>query len=66
VLDFDRLLTTAVEQRASDVDLKVGARPWLRVDGALIEAPFDTVEPADTDAAATRLLGAAGPRRWPA
>jgi twitching motility protein PilT len=60
VLDLDRLLTTAVEQRASDVHLKVGARPWLRVDGALVEAPFDTVEPADTDGAAARLLGAGG------
>ncbi len=60
MLDLDRLLTTAVEQRASDVHLKVGARPWLRVDGALVEAPFDTIEPADTDEAATRLLGADG------
>jgi len=56
VLDLDRLLRTAVEQRASDLHLKVGTRPWLRVDGALVETPFDTVEPADTEQAAARLL----------
>jgi twitching motility protein PilT len=60
MLDLDRLLAAAVEQRASDVHLKAGARPWLRVDGTLVEAPFDTLEPGDTDQAATRLLGAAG------
>lgn len=60
MLDLDRLLSTTVEQRASDLHLKVGARPWLRVDGALVEAPFDTLEPADTDSAAARLLGVAG------
>ncbi len=56
MLDLDRLLRTAVEQRASDLHLKVGTRPWLRVDGALVETPFDTVEPGDTEQAAARLL----------
>jgi twitching motility protein PilT len=56
MLDVDQLLRVAVEQRASDVHLKVGARPWLRVDGALVEAPLDTLEPADTEQAASRLL----------
>jgi twitching motility protein PilT len=59
VLDLDQLLRVAVEQRASDLHLKVGARPWLRVDGALVEAPFDTLEPTDTEAAAGRLLSPA-------
>jgi twitching motility protein PilT len=59
VLDLDRLLRTAVEQRASDLHLKVGTRPWLRVDGALVEAPFDTLEPNDTEEAAARLLSPA-------
>jgi twitching motility protein PilT len=49
VLDLDRLLRFAVEQGASDVHVKVGARPRLRIDGRLREAPFDTVEPADTE-----------------
>ncbi len=56
MLDVDRLLRLAVEQRASDVHLKVGSRPWLRVDGALVEASGEVLEPDDTDRAATRLL----------
>ena len=39
MLDLDRLLRFAVEQGASDVHVKVGARPRLRVDGRLREAP---------------------------
>jgi len=58
VLDLDRLLRAAVDQRASDLHLKVGTRPWLRVDGTLVETPFDTVEPGDTEQAAARLLSA--------
>ncbi len=54
MLDLDRLLRFAVEQSASDVHVKVGARPRLRVDGRLREGPFDTVEPTDTE----RLLAA--------
>ncbi len=49
VLELDLLLRCAVEQGASDVHVKVGARPRLRVDGALREAPFETVEPEDTE-----------------
>jgi twitching motility protein PilT len=49
VLDFDGLLRFAVEHGASDIHVKVGARPRLRIDGRLREAPFDTVEPADTE-----------------
>jgi len=56
VLDVDRLLHLAVDQRASDVHLKVGSRPWLRVDGALVEASSEVLEPDDTDRAASRLL----------
>jgi twitching motility protein PilT len=48
-LDLDGLLRFAVEQGASDVHLKVGSRPRLRVDGRLREGPFDTVEPTDTE-----------------
>lgn len=59
MLDLDRLLRVAVDQRASDVHLKVGARPHLRVDGALVETPLDLLEPADTAAAAKALLGEA-------
>ena len=62
MLDLDRLLRFAVEQGASDVHLKVGSRPRLRVDGRLREAPFDTVEPADTERLAARR---SCPRRAP-
>ena len=59
VLDLDQLLRLAVEQRASDVHLKVGARPHLRIDGALGATALDVLEPTDTEAAARALLGAA-------
>jgi len=62
MLDLDQLLRLAVEQRASDVHVKVGARPRLRVDGELREAPLDVVEPADTEQAVRRLLGHAAVR----
>ncbi len=56
MLDLDALLRHAVESRASDVHLKVGARPFLRVDGQLGEAPFETVGPSDTDGIVNGLL----------
>jgi twitching motility protein PilT len=62
VLDLDRLLRLAVEQRASDVHVKVGVRPRLRVDGSLREAPLDVVEPADAEQAVRQLLGHAAIR----
>jgi twitching motility protein PilT len=59
VLDLDQLLRFAVEQGASDVHVKVGARPRLRIDGHLREAPFDTVEPGDTERIAAAVMPAA-------
>ena len=56
MLDLDGLLRFAVEQGASDVHVKVGSRPRLRVDGRLREAPFDTVEPADTERVAAAVI----------
>jgi twitching motility protein PilT len=57
MLDLDALLRLAVEERASDVHLKVGSRPHLRVDGVLIETSLDVLDPVDTGRAAQRLLG---------
>jgi twitching motility protein PilT len=57
-LDLERLLRLAVEERASDVHLKVGARPHVRVDGLLREAPLDVIEPEDADRVVARLLPA--------
>jgi twitching motility protein PilT len=56
MLDLDRLLRFAVDQGASDVHVKVGARPRLRIDGRLREAPFDTVEPSDAEACAAAIM----------
>src|SRR5215207_1293482 len=56
VLDLDGLLRFAVELGASDVHLKVGSRPRLRVDGRLREGPFDTVEPTDTEHLAAAVI----------
>jgi twitching motility protein PilT len=55
-VELDQLLAYAVEQSASDVHVKVGSRPRLRVDGRLREAPFDTVEPADTERIAAAII----------
>jgi twitching motility protein PilT len=60
MLDLDQLLQYAVEQRASDIHLKVGSRPFLRVDGALLVTPFEVVEPDETERIA---LGIMPPRR---
>lgn len=60
MLDLDQLLQHAVEQRASDVHVKVGSRPFLRVDGVLRQTPFDVVEPEETERIA---LGIMPPRR---
>jgi twitching motility protein PilT len=56
MLDLDRLLRFAVEQGASDVHVKVGARPRLRIDGRLREAPFDTVEPNEAEECALAIM----------
>src|SRR5262249_2597308 len=42
---------------ASDIHVKVGSRPHLRVDGVLSESEFETVEPGDTE----RILAAVMP-----
>ena len=59
MLDLDQLLRFAVEQGSSDVHVKVGSRPRLRIDGHLSEAAFDTVEPADTERVAVAIMSPA-------
>jgi twitching motility protein PilT len=60
MLDLDQLLQHAVEQRASDIHVKVGSRPFLRVDGSLRPTQFEVVEPEETERIA---LGIMPPRR---
>jgi twitching motility protein PilT len=56
VLDLDQLLRHAVEQRASDIHLKVGSRPMLRIDGVLRETTFDLVEPEEAERVAMAIM----------
>ena len=46
----------AVETGASDLHLKVGNVPFIRVDGALQPTEFDEMAPADTQAVANELM----------
>lgn len=56
MLDLDQLLRHAVDHGASDVHMKVGSPPYIRVDGHLDEAPFDTMTPADTERVAFAIM----------
>jgi len=56
VLELNELLHYAVEQRASDLHLKAGGRPHIRVDGHLQETEFDVLTPADTERIAAAVL----------
>jgi twitching motility protein PilT len=49
VIDLDQLLRYAVERGASDVHIKVGSTPYIRIDGRLRQSTFDVVGPADTE-----------------
>ena len=56
MLDLDALLRYTVEHAGSDLHVKVGSPPHVRVDGHLLAAPFDTVTPADTERMAFAVL----------
>jgi twitching motility protein PilT len=56
VLELDELLRDAVDKRASDLHVKVGSRPYLRIDGRLEETRFDVVTAADTERAAFAIM----------
>ena len=49
VLELDDLLRFTMEHRGSDLHLKAGSPPYVRVDGRLVAAPFDPVTPEDTE-----------------
>ena len=50
MLDLNDLLRHMVEQRGSDLHVKVGSVPYVRIDGRLTVTPFDKAAPADTEA----------------
>src|SRR5579885_2079776 len=56
VLDLNDLLQFTVEHRGSDLHLKVGSPPHVRVDGHLMVTSFDAVTPADTEKIAFSIL----------
>jgi len=64
MLDLDQLLAHAVEQRASDIHVKVGSRPFLRVDGVLRQTPFEVVEPDETERIALGIMPARRAERF--
>jgi twitching motility protein PilT len=55
VLDLGELLRFTMEHRGSDLHLKVGSSPYIRVDGRLAPAPFDPVAPEDTERIAAEI-----------
>jgi twitching motility protein PilT len=56
MLDLNELLRYTVEQRGSDLHIKVGSTPYVRIDGHLTPAPFPFVTPADTERMAFSIL----------
>ncbi len=55
-IEVKDLLRYTVEMGASDLHLKAGNVPFVRVDGDLMPAPFGTLEPDDTEEAAKALM----------
>jgi twitching motility protein PilT len=55
-VDVTDLLRYAVEAGASDLHLKAGNVPFIRVDGALEPAPYPALSPEDTIGAAVALM----------
>ena len=55
-MDVTQLLRYAVEVGASDLHLKVGNVPFVRVDGELQPAPYPALSANDTVGAAVALM----------
>jgi len=56
MLELDELLRCAKERHASDLHLKAGSRPHVRVNGQLEQTVFDVLGPADTERLALAVL----------
>src|SRR5881392_1966340 len=60
-IDFERLLVTGVERGASDLHLKAGAPPILRIHGRLMpQGDFGVITAEDMDRLARKMLA----ERW--
>lgn len=56
-IDIDALLKKAVQMKASDLHIKAGNYPIVRINGALLEAPDENrLTPEDTSAIALKVL----------
>jgi twitching motility protein PilT len=55
-MNIDELLRHTVERGASDLHLKVGNVPFVRVDGDLIPTTYDVLQPQDTVAFANAVM----------
>lgn len=58
-MDLTELLRHLVERQGSDLHVKVGARPHVRVAGLLEPTPFEEPSPADIEAMVAAMLPAA-------
>ena len=56
MLDLDQLLKYAVDRRASDVHIKVGSPPFIRIDGRLERTDYDAVSPVETERIAFAIM----------
>lgn len=56
MLDLDEVLRFAVARGASDVHMKVGSAPFVRVDGRLERSGFAVVSPAETERIAFAIM----------
>ena len=56
MLDLDQILRYAVQREASDVHIKVGSAPVVRIDGHLDAATTSRRTPADTERVAFAIM----------
>lgn len=56
MVDLEELLKYVIEHGASDLHVKVGSRPFVRIDGHLDETAFDQVTPSDTERIAEAII----------
>ena len=56
MLDLDQLLRYGVERGASDVHIKVGSPPFIRLDGRLERTDYPSVSPVETERVAFAIM----------
>ncbi len=63
-MDIQTLLQYTVEKQASDLHLKAGSPPFIRVDGELIKTEFERLSPTDTVEVAYALMNEKQAKRF--